>query len=113
MLVLFLFSRNMLLALFAVITGMRPVQFPFKVFLPRDLPRMKVLLAQQPFLHGLIDKTILEVHSHWLSDRPVETNLLLEINHIIPVARGGETVEDNLQTLCWKCNRAKSDKIIT
>lgn len=42
----------------------------------------------------------------------VEPNLLLEIDHIIPVAKGGRTVEDNLQTLCWKCNRAKSDKII-
>lgn len=41
-----------------------------------------------------------------------EPNLLLEIDHIIPVAKGGRTVEDNLQTLCWKCNRAKSDKII-
>ena len=41
-----------------------------------------------------------------------EPNLLLEIDHIIPVAKGGCTVEDNLQTLCWKCNRAKSDKII-
>lgn len=42
----------------------------------------------------------------------VEPNLLLEIDHIIPVAKGGRTVEDNLQILCWKCNRAKSDKII-
>lgn len=42
----------------------------------------------------------------------VEPNLLLEIDHIIPVAKGGQTVVDNLQTLCWKCNRAKSDKII-
>ncbi len=41
-----------------------------------------------------------------------EPNLLLEIDHIIPVAKGGCTVEENLQTLCWKCNRAKSDKII-
>lgn len=41
-----------------------------------------------------------------------EPNLLLEIDHIIPVAKGGQTVEDNLQTLCWKCNRAKGDKII-
>ena len=41
----------------------------------------------------------------------VEPNLLLEIDHIIPVAKGGCTVEENLQTLCWKCNRAKSDKI--
>lgn len=42
----------------------------------------------------------------------VEPNLLLEIDHIIPVAKGGCTVEDNLQTLCWKCNRKKSDKIL-
>ena len=42
----------------------------------------------------------------------VEPNLLLEIDHILPVSKGGCTVEDNLQTLCWKCNRAKSDKII-
>jgi hypothetical protein len=41
----------------------------------------------------------------------VEPNLLLEIDHIIPVSKGGCTVENNLQTLCWKCNRAKSDKI--
>lgn len=40
-----------------------------------------------------------------------EPNLLLEIDHILPVARGGCTVEDNLQTLCWKCNRAKGTKI--
>lgn len=42
----------------------------------------------------------------------VEPNLLLEIDHIIPVSKGGSTVEGNLQTLCWKCNRAKSDKIM-
>ena len=40
-----------------------------------------------------------------------EPNLLLEIDHIIPVAKGGRTVEENLQTLCWKCNRAKGAKI--
>lgn len=40
-----------------------------------------------------------------------EPNLLLEIDHIIPVSKGGCTVESNLQTLCWKCNRAKSNKI--
>ena len=41
-----------------------------------------------------------------------EPNLLLEIDHIIPIVKGGQTVENNLQTLCWKCNRAKSDKIM-
>ncbi len=42
----------------------------------------------------------------------VEPNLLLEIDHIKPVSKGGLTTEENLQTLCWKCNRTKSDKLI-
>lgn len=41
-----------------------------------------------------------------------EPNLLLEIDHIVPIAKGGVTVEENLQTLCWKCNRSKSDKLL-
>lgn len=40
-----------------------------------------------------------------------EPNLLLEIDHIIPVSKGGLTIRNNLQTLCWKCNRSKSNKI--
>ena len=40
-----------------------------------------------------------------------EPNLLLEVDHIIPVSRGGKTELDNLQTLCWKCNRQKSSKL--
>ena len=41
-----------------------------------------------------------------------EPNLLLEIDHIIPIAKGGLTTEDNLQTLCWKCNRSKGAKLV-
>lgn len=40
-----------------------------------------------------------------------EPNLLLEIDHIIPVSKGGLTTEDNLQTLCWRCNRTKGAKV--
>lgn len=40
-----------------------------------------------------------------------EPNLLLEVDHIIPVSKGGLTEENNLQTLCWKCNRSKGSKI--
>lgn len=41
-----------------------------------------------------------------------EKNLLLEIDHIIPISKGGMSTEENLQTLCWKCNRTKGSKIL-
>ena len=34
----------------------------------------------------------------------------LEIDHIIPIAKGGKTRMDNLQTLCHWCNVEKGDK---
>ncbi|MDA2893410.1 HNH endonuclease [Mycolicibacterium sp. BiH015] len=42
-----------------------------------------------------------------------EPHLLLEIDHIVPVSRGGLSTPDNLQTLCWRCNRSKSNKVFT
>lgn len=41
-----------------------------------------------------------------------EPHLLLEVDHIIPVSRGGLSIPENLQTLCWKCNRTKGAKIV-
>jgi 5-methylcytosine-specific restriction endonuclease McrA len=35
----------------------------------------------------------------------------LEVDHIIPWSKGGETIEENLQTLCNNCNRGKSDHL--
>lgn len=35
----------------------------------------------------------------------------LQIDHIIPIAKGGKSVPSNLQVLCSKCNGSKSDKI--
>lgn len=35
----------------------------------------------------------------------------LEVDHIIPVSKGGKSTMDNLQTLCERCNRGKRDKI--
>ena len=36
----------------------------------------------------------------------------LEIDHIIPLARGGLDTEKNLQLLCSYCNRKKGDRIL-
>lgn len=35
----------------------------------------------------------------------------LEIDHIIPIAKGGKSTYDNLQTLCHKCNVEKGDNL--
>lgn len=35
----------------------------------------------------------------------------LTIDHIVPLQRGGMTIEDNLQTLCRKCNSEKGAKL--
>lgn len=37
--------------------------------------------------------------------------LVLEVDHITPVSRGGTNDPVNLQTLCKECNRLKSNKI--
>jgi len=34
----------------------------------------------------------------------------LEVDHIIPISKGGKSTMDNLETLCFKCNRGKSDE---
>lgn len=41
-----------------------------------------------------------------------EPHLLLEVDHILPVSKGGLSAEENLQTLCWRCNRTKSNKLL-
>ncbi len=35
--------------------------------------------------------------------------LELQVDHVVPWEQGGETVLDNLQTLCARCNRGKSN----
>ena len=40
-----------------------------------------------------------------------EPHLLLEVDHIVPVSKGGMSTPENLQTLCWRCNRTKSNQV--
>ena len=46
----------------------------------------------------------------WVSVKE-EPNLLIEVDHITPISKGGTTTEDNLQALCWRCNRPKGAKL--
>lgn len=36
----------------------------------------------------------------------------LEVDHIIPVSRGGKNSTDNLVTACFECNSGKSNRLI-
>ena len=36
----------------------------------------------------------------------------LQFDHVIPVAKGGGNVAENVQILCGDCNRQKSDSIV-
>lgn len=55
----------------------------------------------------LRDKKICQICGKICTDNEIE------IDHIIPVSKGGKTCEDNLQVLCRDCNRKKSNKILT
>lgn len=46
-----------------------------------------------------------------LCGRTASDDITLEVDHIIPVSKGGLTELDNLRTLCYDCNRGKRDKI--
>jgi len=38
-----------------------------------------------------------------------DENVRLEVDHIVPRAKGGTNDSSNLWTLCWACNNGKSD----
>ncbi|MBA4782163.1 MAG: HNH endonuclease [Rhizobiales bacterium] len=41
-----------------------------------------------------------------------DSEVVLHVDHIHPWSKGGETVEENLRTLCSRCNIGKSDMVI-
>ncbi|MCX5638284.1 MAG: HNH endonuclease [Planctomycetota bacterium] len=45
-------------------------------------------------------------------DASKDNSVRLQVDHIVPVARWGRTIESNLQTLCDECNRGKNDNLM-
>lgn len=41
---------------------------------------------------------------------PPQTTHAIELDHIIPVSKGGTDDESNLALACWQCNISKSSK---
>lgn len=60
------------------------------------------------FLRDLRKNNILQIECCKICN----TNKYLQLDHIIPISKGGKNCIDNIQVLCNKCNRLKSDKII-
>lgn len=46
-----------------------------------------------------------------LCGRGNEDQVKLEVDHIIPISKGGKTESNNLRTLCKDCNQGKGDTI--
>lgn len=87
----------------------------FVVYLSDKVKYKKSAAYQRALMTSRLRQTIKERDNFTCLQCGVSTarepTLLLEIDHIIPVARGGLTTEDNLQTLCWRCNRTKGAKM--
>jgi len=39
-------------------------------------------------------------------------DVVLEVDHIVPVIAGGSDDDDNLTAACWDCNSGKSDMVL-
>ena len=87
----------------------------FIVFLSEKIKFNKSVAGQRALMTSKLRQQIKErdgyTCKHCGASVEQEPHLLLEIDHIIPVSKGGLTTEDNLQTLCWRCNRSKGAKI--
>lgn len=84
-------------------------------YLNDGIKRKKSAAGQRALMTSALRKHILERDNYTCRQCGISTyaepHLLLEVDHIIPVSKGGMTTEDNLQVLCWRCNRTKGAKL--
>ena len=86
----------------------------FHIFLflvPFILNFKKVKLRKKP-ISGRVRQNVLmrDDYSCQICGATVKDGAKLEIDHIIPVSKGGSNKEKNLQVLCQKCNREKHNR---
>ena len=85
------------------------------VYLSELVKFKKSAAGQRALMTSNLRKSILERDGYTCqkcgASQKNEPNLLLEVDHIIPISKGGITSVENLQTLCWRCNRSKGSKL--
>ena len=70
-------------------------------------PDVEKELRDKAFEASLNDKGIYECA---ICKKAYSNRIPFQIDHIIPMNKGGKTVASNLQVLCRQCNGLKSDK---
>lgn len=87
----------------------------FELYLKYNIEKKKTMKYQRSLMTQKLREQIKQRDNYMCqiccNSLSMEPNLLLEIDHIIPISKGGTTEETNLQTLCWKCNRKKGAKL--
>lgn len=85
-------------------------------YISNQIKYKKSAIAQRSLMTNLLRTSIKERDNYTCQMCGASTMdqslLLLEVDHILPISKGGLSTTDNLQTLCWKCNRTKSNKIL-
>lgn len=84
-----------------------PVVFVAEGFSETPEPRRRGRSIPNPVLLRVVrrdDSTCQICGKHLLADE-------IELDHIVPVSKGGSSEENNLRVTCIKCNRKKSDRV--
>ena len=72
-------------------------------------PEVEKELRDKAFEHARNSKGLYECAACKMTSH---NRIPFQIDHIIPLNKGGKTVPENLQVLCRKCNASKSDKVM-
>lgn len=72
-------------------------------------PEVEKALRDKAFEHARNSKGFYECAACKMTSH---NRIPFQVDHIIPLNKGGKTVPENLQVLCRKCNASKSDKIM-